>query len=300
MGEEFWMIDFPALIVVTLNSIICGALGSFLVLKKQAVMVDAIAHSVLPGIVLAVIISGAFIPIYVIGGALISALFAVTLVHIFQHWGKIEQGAAIGAVFTSMFALGVILLEAHLGPRVHLDTQHVLYGALELTYWEPPLSFETMPKQIITLSLVATATFIFLFFAFKELKITTFDPLYANMTGTHENLIQYPLLILTVLAAVSAFEAMGSILVIALFICPAAAIRLHCDTLKSQIYFSVMIGVICSISGYLSATILPISLGFEANVNSASVISLFCGLALVISIILAAYRDRDKKTISTA
>ncbi|MBI1302166.1 MAG: metal ABC transporter permease [Alphaproteobacteria bacterium] len=296
MGEEFWLIDFPALIVVSLNSIICGVLGSFLVLKKQAVMVDAIAHSILPGIVLAVLISGAFVPTYVMSGALISALCAVTLVHVFQHWGKIEQGAAIGAVFTSMFALGVLLLETHLGSRVHLDTQHVLYGALELVYWEPPMSFVTIPKQIITLSLVTVATFAFLALTFKELKITTFDPLYANMTGTHENLIQYPLMVLTVLAAVSAFEAMGSILVIALFVCPAAAARLNCNTLKYQIFYSVLIGLVCSISGYLCATLIPISLGIEASVNSASVISLFCGLALVISIILSSIQESANKT----
>ena len=111
MSEQFFIIDFPALIIVSLASTLCALLGSFLVLKKQAVMVDAVSHSVLPGIVVGVLLSGSFSILYVMSGALVAALVAVALVHILKHYGKIEQGAAIGAVFTAMFALGVLLLE---------------------------------------------------------------------------------------------------------------------------------------------------------------------------------------------
>ncbi len=285
MSEEFLIIDLPALLIVVLASTLCAILGSFLILKKQAIIVDAISHSVLPGIVMGVMLSGSFSIIFIMGGALLSAIIAVLLAFIFQHWGKIEQGAAIGAVFTAMFALGVLLLETQVGDRIHLDTQHVLYGALELTYWEKPFDWQSMPTQIKTLTTMLAITLIFLITNFKELKLTTFDPAYANTLGYKTYIFQLTLLILTTLTAVSCFEATGSILVIALFICPAAAARMLCDTIKSQIWTSIAIAVFCAIAGYICAALLPLWLGFDNTLNSASIIALFSGISLIFTII---------------
>ncbi len=285
MLDQFFIIDFPAMVIVTLASVLCAILGSFLVLTKQAVMIDAISHSVLPGIVVGVLLSGSFSIIYVMSGALISAMIAVLLVYIFQRWGGIEQGAAIGAVFTAMFALGVVLLETQVGSRIHLDTQHVLYGALELTYWAEPFEWDSMPTQIKTLFVLLIITIIFLLACFKELRLTTFDPLYSEVIGYKPYFFKLILLILTALVAVACFEATGSILVIALFICPAAAARMYCDNMVNQILLSAVISVICAISGYLSSALLPLWIGFDATVNSASVIALYSGLLLIISII---------------
>ena len=285
MLDQFFIIDFPALAIVTLASILCALLGSFLVLTKQAVMIDAISHSVLPGIVVGVLLSGSFSILYVMAGALTSALIAVLLVYIFQRWGRIEQGAAIGAVFTAMFALGVVLLETQVGSRIHLDTQHVLYGALELTYWATPFEWSSMPTQIKTLAVLLIITVVFLIFFFKELRLTTFDPTYARIMGYKTYLFQITLLVLIALVAVGCFEATGSILVIALFICPAAAARMLCDQMDSQLILSMLIAIFCAISGYLSSALLPMWLGFDMTVNSASVIALFSGICLIISII---------------
>ncbi len=280
LRDQFFLIDFPALIIITLASALCALLGSFLVLKKQAVMVDAISHSVLPGIVVAVLMSGTFSMIYVMSGALVSALIAISLVYILQHWARIEQGAAIGAVFTTLFAIGVILLETKIGTRVHLDTQHVLYGALELTYWAKPFDWETMPAQIKTLGGLFLVTCAFMLLFFKELRLTTFDPVYAKIRGYRADVLQFLLMALMALVAVGCFEATGSILVISLFICPAACARLICDRMEQQIIVSILIAVSCGLFGYFVSALLPTWYGIGYSVNSAAAIAVTLGLIL--------------------
>lgn len=292
MFEQFFIVDFPALLIVILASLLCSLLGNFLLLRKQAIMVDAISHSVLPGIVTGVILSGTFSIIYVMGGALTSALIAVTLVYIFEHYLKIDRNAAIGCVFTAMFALGVLLLETQIGSRIHLDTQHVLYGALELTYWSTPFEWSSMPTQIKTLSCVLLLAFLYISLMYKELKLTTFDPDYAKMLGYKAQYYYLSLIILVALASVSCFEATGSILVISLFVCPAAAARIICNTLSGQTLLSAVIAVTCSILGYIGASFLPIWLGFDQTVNTASVIAVLLGLSVIVSIIITSKRPQ--------
>lgn len=284
---EFYSIDLPALMIIVLASILCALLGSFLILKKQAVMVDAISHSVLPGIVCGVILSGSFSVVYVMGGALVASLIAVSLVYVFQHYLKIEQGAAIGSVFTFMFAVGVMLLETQVGSTVHLDTQHVLYGALELTHWPSPHSWGTLPMQIKTLFLLLIVTILFMALFFKELRLITFDSKQAALLGYKVSLFNIALMILTALTAVACFEATGSILVIALFICPAAAARLHCNQLSDQLSVSIIIAIVTAVLGYALSAMVPLYLGFENTINSAAAIAFFSGIALIISIMLS-------------
>ena len=286
MSDQFFIIDFPALLILILASIQCALLGSFLVLKGQAVMVDAISHSVLPGIVMGVVLSGSFGIVYVMSGALLASLFAVVLVHTIQSVGRISQGAAIGAVFTAMFALGVVLLETQVGSRVHLDTQHVLYGALELTYWANPFEWESMPTQIKTLSVMLLITTGYTLIFFKELRLTIFDPLYAKTIGMKAYIYHITVMILTALVAVSCFEATGSILVIALFICPAATARLLCDQVSQQLLISTLIALLCAVMGYFCANALPYILGFESTLNTASVIAFLSGIALLTASII--------------
>tara|TARA_B100001989_G_scaffold252511_1_gene234831 strand:- start:1077 stop:1985 length:909 start_codon:yes stop_codon:yes gene_type:complete len=297
-NETFFMVDFPALLIVILASILCALMGSFLVLRKEAVMVDALSHSVLPGIVMGVFLSGSFSILYVMLGSTLSCLIAVLSVYALQHYARIEQGAAIGTVFTTMFALGVVFLETFIGGRVHLDTQHVLYGALELTYWVDPFTYETMPTQIKTLGIMLTLTLGFLILFFKELRISTFDPLYANLQGQKVTTLHLTQIILTALIAVSCFEATGSILVIALFVCPAASARMLCDRMETQIWLSALIGVFCAITGYYCAAFLPISLGLEHSINAAAMIAVICGICLVLSMLFSpaygAFRQEKK------
>ncbi len=285
MPDSFFLIDLPALIIVTLASISCALLGSFLVIKRQAVLIDAISHSVLPGIVMGVLLSGSFSIIYVMGGALVATIIAVLLVQLLTSIAKIEQGAAIGATFTTMFALGVFLLETQIGSKIHLDTEHVLYGALELSFWPTPYGWDTIPTQIITLSILLCALIAMLFLFFKEIRMNTFDPLFGRMIGHKPVAINILLLFMTTLVAVSSFEAMGSILVIALFVCPAAAARLITNTLQKQLLLSAGIAMVCAVSGYVCSALVPLWFDIGISVNSASVIAIFAGLSVLIAFV---------------
>ncbi len=285
MFEEFWHIDFPALIIVALASVQCALLGSFLVLKKQAVMIDAISHSVLPGIVLGVVISGSLFMPYIMGGALIAALIAVTLVHLLQKFLNIEQGASIGMVFTVFFASGVILLETQVSSRIHLDTQHVLYGALELVYWRMPFDWTSIPMQIKTLMVMFFVTISTLTFLYKEFRLIAFDSEYAQGLGHKPFIYNMIIMTLCALVAVSCFEAMGSILVIALFVCPAACARLLTNKMHVQLFLSAGIALCCSVIGYSTSALFPLALGWESTINSAASIAFFCGLALIVTIV---------------
>ncbi|MDH5722546.1 MAG: metal ABC transporter permease [Alphaproteobacteria bacterium] len=287
LSETFFIVDFPALLIVILASILCALMGSFLVLRKEAVMVDALSHSVLPGIVMGVYLSGSFSILYVMGGATLSCLIAVLGVYALQRYARIEQGAAIGTVFTTMFALGVVFLETYIGGRVHLDTQHVLYGALELTYWANPFEWDSMPMQIKTLSVMLVITLAFMIVFFKELRVSTFDPLYAELQGQYVTALHLIQILLTALIAVSCFEATGSILVISLFVCPAASARMLCDRMETQMWLSAIIGIFCAITGYFCAGFLPLALGFEHSINAAAMIAVICGIFLVLSMLFS-------------
>jgi manganese/zinc/iron transport system permease protein len=287
MAETFWTIDFPALLVAILASILCSLLGSFLVLRKQAMMGDTLSHVILPGLALAFIFSGDMHIGVMMMGALGACLTAVLAIRFLQTIGRIEPGAAMGIVFTVMFACGIVLLETKVGSRVHLDAHHALYGGLELTYWPAPLSWETMPPQIKTLGGLLFCTVALIFWLFKELLLSSFDPLFAHTQGLSPIWVSVLLMVLVALAAVACFEAVGSILVIALFICPAAAARMISDNLKRQLWLSAAFGASSALLGYILASFLPIILGSEHALSAGGMIALSAGAIQLWAMLMA-------------
>ncbi len=287
MLDEFLQIDLPAILVAVLASIACALLGSFLVLRKQALMGDALSHVVLPGIAVGFLLSGHINPLYMMGGALAACLASVLLINMIKTWGKIEPGAAMGIVFTTMFALGIVLLETKIGSKVHLDAQHALYGALELTYWPDPGNLSTLPHQILTLGAILILITIFIFLFFKELKITSFDPVLATTMGFKTSHLNAALMTLVALTAVASFEAAGSIIVIAMFICPAATARMLCDNLKSQLYVAAMFGALSGLLGYILAALMPLWLGFEHSLSASGMIAVTAGFFQMIAMLFA-------------
>lgn len=277
MSEHFFNIDLPALLVAVLASSLCALLGSFLVLRKQAMMGDTLSHVVLPGLAIAFIITGSMNIYAMLAGALGACLLSVLLIKFLHHTAKIESGASMGIVFTAMFALGIVLLEAGVGSRVHLDAHHALYGALELNYWPNPISLETMPQDIKILGLCGLLALGFVALFYKELKITSFDPLYAATQGIRINLVSSLLMIMVAVATVACFNAVGSILVIALFVCPAATARMLTDDLKSQLHLSVLFGALSAVLGYAAAVFLPFAFGYEHALSASGMIAVAAG-----------------------
>ncbi|MFP3944990.1 MAG: metal ABC transporter permease, partial [Alphaproteobacteria bacterium] len=178
----------------------------------------------------------------------------------------------------------------------HISADHVLYGNLEGAIWIGPQGWAdvinpgfwpSLPRPLVTLSGVTAFIAAVIVIFFKELKITTFDPGLAAALGFAPRLVGFALMFLTALAAVAAFEAVGSILVIAMFICPAATARMLTDSLAAQIWLSAAVSVLAAFSGYVLAAFGPFWLGAENSLNAAGMIAVAAGILQLLAMVFA-------------
>ncbi|WP_458789157.1 metal ABC transporter permease [Adonisia turfae] len=289
-------LDLFPMLAVTLAALCCGVLGNFLVLRRLSLMGDAISHSVLPGLVIAFLITTSRSPVVMMLGAAAAGVATVVLVELVKKLGRVEPGAAMGVVFSVLFALGVLLIERAAVRHVDLDADCVLHGQLEtLAWYGAPESVgellrwstvSAVPMPIITLLLMCGVAGVFVVLFFKELRLAAFDPELATSQGFNATLMHYMLMVLVAGATVASFEAVGSILVIAMLICPAATARLLTDRLGSQIGVSLGIALLAGIGGYVAAAAVPDLFGKEA-VNAAGSVTVFSGVLLVVAIVVS-------------
>jgi manganese/zinc/iron transport system permease protein len=287
-------LDLFPIIAGTLAAITCGLLGNFLVLRRLSLMGDAISHSVLPGLVIAFLIASTRSPLVMFLGAAIAGVATVVLVELVKSLGRVESGAAMGVVFSILFALGVLLIEQAAARHVDLDADCVLHGQLETLVWYGApdswaglLAWSTLgevPRQVTLLALTCLVSVLFVGLLFKELRIAAFDPALATTQGFDARLMHYILMIFVAMATVASFEAVGSILVIAMLVCPAATARLLTDRLAPQIVWSVVIAGAGGIVGYFAATTIPGAFGAD-SVNAAGSMTLVAGGLLVVAIV---------------
>ena len=293
---EFLQIDLPPMLLGTAAALACGLLGNFLVLRRQSLMGDALSHVVLPGIVVGFLVSGSTGSLPMLLGAGAAALVAVLLIELVRRLGNLESGAAMGVVFTAMFAAGLVLLEQSGARNVHIDVQHALMGNLEGTVWLAangwadlldPAALAAIPEAIWRL-LAVTALIAGLILAFfKELRLSTFDPGLAQGLGFRPRLLGAGLMGLTALAAVASFDAVGSILVIAMFICPAATARMLTDNLATQVWLSAAAAVLSALLGYTAAVFVPLWLGLDLALNAAGSMAVMAGLLQLLAMLAA-------------
>lgn len=280
----FLIQDFPALAAGLLASIACGLIGSFLVLRRMSLMGDAISHAVLPGIVLAFLISDSVSTWPVFIGAAVIGVVTAALTETIHRLGRVESGASMGVVFTVLFALGVLLLQRTGTGSIHLDADCVLYGALENVLWtSAPHSWSELttsqtwsefPRQVTTLLIVLVINIAFIVTLFKELRITSFDPDLAAAQGVNPHVMHYLLMTLVAMTTVAAFEAVGSILVVAMLIVPGMCARLLSDRLAAMLWLSALLAAIAAGVGYAASA--------KLNVNAAGMIGLTLGAMLAI------------------
>lgn len=294
--HNFMVLDFAPLLAGLLAAVSCGLLGNFLVLRRLSLMGDAISHSVLPGLVIAFLIAQSRAPVPMLLGALAAGIATVVLVELLKRLGKLEPGAAMGVVFSVLFALGVLLLEHGALRGMDLDADCVLHGQIEYRIWAAApaewgayLSIETwatapVQLRILLIALVVSTVFVVVFF--KELRIAAFDPQASTAAGISAPFMHYALMVLVAVATVASFEAVGSILVIAMLICPAATARLLTDRLRSQLWVSVGVAAASAIGGYYVGAVVPGYFGHDA-VNAAGSITVFSGLLLLLAVLFS-------------
>ncbi|MDK3074242.1 metal ABC transporter permease [Sedimentitalea sp. JM2-8] len=292
IGSEFVPLSLTPLLIGIFAAVACALPGNFLVLRRQALIGDAISHVVLPGIVVAFLATGVISSWPMMLGAAGAAIVAVVLIEAIRRLGRIEPGAAMGVVFTSMFAGGVLLLELSDTSNVHLDVEHALFGNLEsliwldATGWASLLDREALlglPVELprMAATLLAVAVFILLFW--RPLKLSTFDEGFARTLGIRTGLLGLALVIAAAVAAVAAFDAVGSIIVIAMFICPPAAARMMTNRLEHQIAWSVVFATASAIAGYVLAGYGPLWFGGQDAVSAAGMIATVSGVILALA-----------------
>lgn len=291
-GAEFVPLTLPPMVIATLAALACAGPGNFLLLRRQSLLGDAMSHVVLPGIVAAFLVTGSAAPGIMLAGALAAAAISALLIEVIRRAARTDPGAAMGATFTAMFASGVLLLETSGASAVHLDVEHALYGMLESLIWidatgwgslVDPKALATLPPELPLLALVATAILAALALFWRPLSIATFDEGFAATLGIPTRALSAGLTGLTALAAVAAFSAVGSILTIAMLICPAATARLLTDSLPRQMVLSLGIAAATAILGTLAAGYLPLALGLPFAVSAAGSIATMSGLFLALA-----------------
>lgn len=251
---EFWVVLTGILVGIT-----CSIAGVFLVLRKMSMIADAISHTVLFGIVMAFIITQTLNGFWMLVGAACAGILTAYFVQLLQTSG-IQEDAAIGVTFTSLFALGVLLITLFAG-NVHLDVEHVLMGEIAFVPWDKwTLLSITMPKAVWMLVLVLLVNIGFLLLFYKEMKLSTFDPVYAVTIGLPITLLHYGFMTTISLTTVSAFDSVGAILVVAMLVGPAATAYLISRSVPQMFVFSISFGVTAAVTGYYVAKWLDTSI----------------------------------------
>lgn len=283
--------DNSIVLVGALAAVACALPGCFLVLRRMSMMGDALSHAVLPGLAVAFLLSGDRISVVMFLGAVGAGLLTAFFTHAIGQWGNVDRGASMGIVFTSLFALGLLLI-VQAADYVDLDPGCVLYGSIELT----PLDLAgtlsmggwelAIPRVAVTLAIVVLINLAFIVGCFKELRLSSFDPALATVLGFRATLMHYLLMALVAVTTVAAFEAVGSILVIAMLIAPPAAAYLLTRRLVSMLVVSVLLAVASAFLGHVGALAIPRWFGFGAT-NTAGMMAVATGFLVLLAVVFS-------------
>jgi manganese/zinc/iron transport system permease protein len=301
---SFLQIDLPALLVGTLAALVCALIGNFLVLTRQSMLGDAMGHVVLPGIVIAFVLAASTATWVMLLGAFSAALFSAMLVEFFRRVAGIEPSAALGSVFTAMFALGVLLLEQSGVARTTFDVHHILYGNIETAIWPAatglqslldPAALASLPPQLGRLVFGLGVVALVVLLLFKELRVVSFDPDFARTIGISPRLIGGIIVALAALAAVVSLSAVGVILLVTMMVCPPATARMLTDDLRTQVLLSLAFALASGILGYAVAVLLPLAFGYEISFGAAGTIAVIAGLFQLIAMIAGPKRGLPRR-----
>lgn len=274
MMMDVWILLTGALVATS-----SAILGCFLILRKMAMVGDAISHAVLPGIVIAFLVMGTRDSLPMLLGASVFGMITVILIQWFKNSG-VPSDASIGVVFTALFSIGVILVSLY-ASHVDLDLNCVLFGEIGLVPFDRLWvnGSDVGPKAVwgllITLMFVVLVITLF----YKQFKLSTFDPGLAVALGIPAVLFHYVLMGLVSMTAVASFESVGAILVVGMLVVPPATAYLLTDRLSTMIVLSIVIGILSSTLGYV------VSYALDASIAGCmvSVAGLLFALTFVVS-----------------
>ena len=266
-------------LLAVVTAMACSLPGVFVVLRKGSMLVDAIAHAVLPGIVVGYFFTQNFdSPVLIIGSAL-AGLTVVLGAEWLGRTGLITGDAPQGLIFPALFSLGVIMISTNFA-NIHLDTHMVLAGDLNLAaYRQLELGGVAIgPQYLYVMLAVLLINTLFLTMLYQQLKVTTFDPQFATSLGIRTRLINTAFMFLVSVTVTAAFNAAGAILVIALMITPPATAYLLSKNLPTMIFLTVLIAVVGALAGFGAAYVL--------NAATSAAMSVFYGLLFMVAVVV--------------
>lgn len=270
-------------LIVMLTAVACALPGSLLVLRRSAMLTDAISHAVLPGLVAGFMVSGRLDSPLVLLFAVAAGLLTALLVELLRRRAGIREDAAIGLVFPAMFSLGVIGVVRFAGD-VHLDLDAVLMGEVAMAPFDRVVidGQDRGPRGLWVAggALLGVGALMAVFW--KELKVATFDPALAALQGYRPMALQILLAAAASATIVAAFDVVGAVLVVALFVAPPSAAWLLTDRLSTMLALAALLGAVAALIGFWSATALDVSI--------AGMIATACGLLLALAVLLAPER----------
>ncbi len=244
--DSWWMVGMSFLVALP-----CALLGVFLILRRMSLVGDAISHSALPGIVVAFAFVGDLSSPWLLVGAALAGLLVTFLIEQIHRHTRIKQDSAIGIAFTSLFALGLILIRVIIGDKVHLHQDMVLEGNLQHVAYAETVGVMGLdvPDSLIPAAVVAAGTVILMIIFYRVLTLSSFDSGLAASFGYKPAVVHYGMMAVISVVVVSAFEAVGAILVIALLILPGATAYLCTHRLKLLLVLSVLHALVSSVMG---------------------------------------------------
>lgn len=272
--------ELTIMLTAVLVSVACALPGVFLILRRLAMVADAISHAILPGIVVAYFLAhgpNLWAGFFWAAGA---AVLTVVLIEAISRTRRVHEDAAIGLVFPAMFALGTFLVARYFA-NLHVDTDAVLYGEIALAPFDTLVLFgqDLGATSLWVMGGLVVLNLAFLLIFYKELKLTTFDPALAAALGFVPAALHYGLMTIVAVTTVGAFSAVGAILVVALLIVPAATAYLLTNRLPVMIGLAATAGALAGIGGYALATVINASI----SGSIVTVAGLLFGLALLLS-----------------
>ncbi|WP_026451231.1 metal ABC transporter permease [Aequorivita capsosiphonis] len=284
-------------LIASVVAIACAIPGVFLVLRKMALISDAISHSILPGIVIGFFITQDLNSPLLILLAALTGVITVIMVEMIQKTGLVKEDTAIGLVFPTLFSIGVILIAKNAND-VHLDVDAVLLGELAFAPFDRVLisGMDMGPKSLWVMGSILLISTTLLILFFKELKVSTFDVGLSSALGFSPMVLHYGLMSVSSVTIVGAFDAVGAILVVALMIAPAATAYLLTTNLKKMIVLSIFFGVFSAVSGYWLANILDASISGSMTTMLGIIFLVVYLFAPKKGLLSVLYRQKQQRT----
>ncbi len=287
MINDLWILATASLVAVS-----CALVGSFLILRRQSLMGDAISHSVLLGIVIAFLATDSRSLPVMLGGAVMIGLLTAWLSDSLHKFGKLQSDASIGIVFTLFFALGVILISLYAG-QVDLDQECVLYGEIAfvpfdtIIWGNPETGVDLGPRALWAIGIVFLIVLISILIGFNRLQTVAFHPSLAVSLGINVVFWHYFLMTLVSLTTVASFDAVGAILVVALLVIPASSAYLIARSLKGMLWLASAYGLASVMIGY------AISYKLDSSISASIAVS--AGGLLLTTVLVLEIRKRKRR-----